>query len=179
MELLTPYIVPEKRREEKRRKEKKRKEKKSKEKEKKRLSVFFPAWMGSLAFGGWPEHDKRGVEFWREIFRLVFCFLFPSALGELLFMYLLPDWLFCSSDLLRSSVWSKSPCYLCQLGLSQGSAQVGGTFILASCGRWPDCAVSPVSRVMCLHSSRRRIQRHGGLSAPEKKEIRSEGQLVN
>lgn len=94
-------------------------------------------------------------------------------------MYLLPDWFLCSLNIFRSSAQSKSPCYQCQLGLSQGLVQVWMTFILASCGKWLNCAPLPAWRLLYLHSSRSRIHRHGGMAPHEKKENGSEGELLN
>lgn len=79
---------------------------------------------------------------------------FFSALGWLLFMYLLPDWFLCSLNIFRSSIQSKSPCYQCQLGLSQGLVQDWMTRILASKGKWLSYTVFSV---FLFHSSGNRI----------------------
>ena len=125
--------------------------------------------MGSAAFGESMERDRRGGV--KSLDRNVQTGFFPSyfLLCSITALYVLISYRFlCSSNIFRSLVQSKLPCYQRQPGLSQGLVQVWVSLILASSGKPLNAAVSSVFRMMELQSSGRRIQRCDG-SSPRKR----------
>lgn len=98
--------------------------------------LCFPCMDGKPGLWELSERDKRGgVEVWREMFTPVFFFFFFLCTW-ITPLYVFIAWLVpLFMDIFRSAVQSESPCYQCQLGLSQDFVQVGTTLTLAFCAK--------------------------------------------